>query len=514
MRINLIIGLFWGCSVCVGAQPTIQWQRCFGGSQPDEATSIRLTADSCYFVAGFALSNNGNITGNKGVTDFWVFKLNSIGDLLWQKSLGGTNDDRCYSACPTTDGGYILAGETSSNNLNVSGNHGDVDCWVVKLDPNGNIQWQKCLGGSYWDEASSVQQTTDGGYIVAGRAGSTDGDITGHHGSFDYWAVKLTPSGQIEWQKALGGSLLDIAYAVKQTHDGGYIMVGESNSTNGDCSGLNGSTDVWVVKLTSEGSLEWQKMLGSTSMDWGVDVVVTADGGYTILGQTTWNDSDVSEHFGGFDIWVVKIDGAGNLLWEHTFGGSNEEHCRSITSVTDGGFVVAGATQSTDGQVVGNDGGADLWVFKIDSLGNLIWQQTLGGTQDEWAHSVIQTHDGGLALAGYARSNNGDVSGNHGSTDYWIVKLFPEISSTQTPNAIPLNLYPNPASNWITLNLPITEPNMQVSITDELGKLVLSRTIRTDEKLDISTLEAGVYWVSAVSVSGQVYAGKIVKAID
>ncbi|MBN8676665.1 MAG: T9SS type A sorting domain-containing protein [Chitinophagales bacterium] len=503
--IGLLVALFTGTE----AQPSIQWQRGFGGSQPDEATTIRLTSDSCYFVAGFALSNNGNITGNKGITDFWVIKLNSAGDLLWQKSLGGTNDDRCYSASPTTDGGYILVGETSSNNLNVSGNHGDVDCWVVKLDPNGNIQWQKCLGGSYWDEASCVQQTTDGGYIVVGRAGSTDGDITGHHGSFDFWAVKLNSNGQIIWQNALGGSLLDIAYSVKQTLDGGYILVGESNSTNGDCSGLHGSTDLWVVKLTPEGNLEWQKMLGSTSLDWAVDVLVETNGGYTILGQITWNDGDVSERFGGFDIWVVNIDGSGNLVWERTFGGSKEEYARSIIQ-KENGYIVVGVTQSVDGQVVGNDGGADLWLFKIDSLGNLLWQKTLGGSQDDLGHSVIQTLDGGLALAGYARSNNGDVSGNHGSTDYWIVKLAPETSTTQTPAAIPLNLYPNPANQWITLNLPIIE-HMQVSITDEQGRLLLSRTIRTDEKLDIAALPPGIYWVSAVSKSGQVYAGKFVK---
>jgi hypothetical protein len=494
----------------VGAQ-TIQWQKTLGGTEADVALSIKQEIDTHFIIAGRVLSANGNVTGNKGVTDFWIVKLNPSGNMIWQKALGGSNNDRCYSVDLTNDGGYILTGSTASNNGNVSGNHGDLDCWVVKLDENANIQWQKCLGGTGWDEAWSIQQTTDGGYIVIGRTGSNNGDVTGLHSSLDVWVVKLSSFGDVEWQKALGGSLLDIGYSIQQTQDGGYILVGESNSIDGDCSGLHGSSDFWVVKLSSEGVLEWQKMLGSSSLDRPNSIINTNDGGYAVFGQISWNDGDVSEHFGGFDFWIAKLDAFGEIQWEATYGGSSEEFGTSITQTEDNGFVLTGGTQSTDGQVIGNDGGADLWIVKIDPLGNLIWQKTLGGTQDEMAHSVIQSIDGGLAIAGYARSNNGDVSGNHGSTDFWVVKLAPVTSTTTAPTAIPLNLYPNPAQNWFRLNLPITESGMQISITDAQGRVVLVKTIRSDERMDVFGLATGVYTVSVVSMSGQMYTGKLVK---
>jgi hypothetical protein len=508
---NLTILLLALINFKVASQPELQWQRCFGGSEADEALSIKQANDGSLVVAGSALSANGGVTNNKGVTDFWAIKVDKSGNLIWQKTYGGTNHDRCYSSDLTDNGGVVLAGQSSSNNINVSGNHGDIDGWVVKLDSVGAIQWQKCLGGSSWDEIWSVQYTTDGGYVAAGRTASSDGDVVGHHGSFDYWVVKLSSSGTIEWQRSLGGSLLDIGYVVKQAHDGGYIVAGESNSVDGDCSGLHGSTDLWVVKLSPEGELEWQKMLGGSSLDWAFDVSITLDGGYAILGQIGWNDGDISEYFGGFDIWLVKINSEGEIEWEKTFGGSGDDYIGAILEIDNGGYIVAGATQSIDGHAIGNDGGQDLWVFKVDSIGSLLWQKTLGGSQGEWASSLTETLDGGLAIAGYARSNNGDVSGNHGSTDFWIVKLAPETSSTTTPTAIPLNLYPNPAQNWFRLNLPITESDMHISIIDAQGRVVLAKTIRSDERLDISALEPGVYSVTALARSGQVYAGKLVK---
>ncbi|MBN8676662.1 MAG: hypothetical protein J0M29_00465 [Chitinophagales bacterium] len=245
MKYLFSIGLLFASIVGLKAQPSIQWQRCLGGSDADEAYSIRQLSDSNFVIAGCALSSNGNVTSNKGVTDFWAIKLSKAGSVIWQKAYGGTNHDRCYASDVSTDGGIILAGQTSSNNINVSGNHGDIDGWVTKLDSEGNLQWQKCLGGSSWDEIWSIQHTNDGGYIAAGRTSSFDGDVTGHHGSLDYWVVKLSGSGAIEWQKALGGSLLDIGYVVKQAPDGGYIIAGESNSIDGDCTGLHGSTDLW-----------------------------------------------------------------------------------------------------------------------------------------------------------------------------------------------------------------------------------------------------------------------------
>jgi hypothetical protein len=192
------------------SQPINQWQKCYGGSMAEEARCIIQTSDSGYLVAGYAQSNDLDVSGNhdtiNGYPDYWVVKLNSSGNIQWQKCLGGTDDDRVFSVAEAREnGGYIIAGTTYSINGDVTGHHDCADCWVVKLDTSGNIQWQKCLGGSSDDRAYSIKQTPDGGYVVAGSTWSSDGDVTGLHDTIglgncgpDYWVVKLDPSGNIQ----------------------------------------------------------------------------------------------------------------------------------------------------------------------------------------------------------------------------------------------------------------------------------------------------------------------------
>ena len=186
-------------SATIKAQPAIQWQKCLGGTDYDWASSVQQTADGGYIVAGTANSNNGDVTGNHGGRESWVVKLDSNANIQWQKCLGGTNWDGASSVQQTSDGGFIVEGYANSNDGDVTGNHGSIECWVVKLDGSGNIQWQKCLGGTGYDDAFSVKQTADGGYIVAGETNSNDGDITGNHGGGDNWIVKLDSSANIQW---------------------------------------------------------------------------------------------------------------------------------------------------------------------------------------------------------------------------------------------------------------------------------------------------------------------------
>ncbi|OFY91658.1 MAG: hypothetical protein A3K10_10975, partial [Bacteroidetes bacterium RIFCSPLOWO2_12_FULL_31_6] len=237
----------------ITAQPTIEWQKSFGGTGNDYAFSIQQNANGGYIVAGLSSSNDGDVTGNHGGSDSWVLKLDTSGVITWQKALGGTGNDNAGSIQQTVDGGYILAGYSESNDGDVAGNHGSSDFWVVKLDSNSVIIWQKCLGGSDVDIAKSIQQTTDGGYVVAGTSNSNDGDITGNHGGTDYWVVKLDSVGVIMWQKSLGGTSSDNANCIQQTADGGYIIAGTSYSNDGDVSGNHGNFDYWVVKLDSIG---------------------------------------------------------------------------------------------------------------------------------------------------------------------------------------------------------------------------------------------------------------------
>ncbi len=350
-----------------------------------------------------------------------------VPDIEWQKCLGGTNSDGAWPIKQTSDGGFIVAGGTESNNGDVSGNHnsGIDDYWIVKLNSLGNIEWQKCLGGTGWDYPYSIQQTSDGGFIVAGTTGSNDGDVSGYHGNYDYWVVKLNSLGNIEWQKCLGGtgSELNLAASIQQTSDGGFIMTGYTSSNDGDVSGNHGDYDCWVVKLSSSGNIEWQKCFGGTDSDGAWSIQQTSDGGFIVAGETSSNDGDVSGNHGDYDCWVVKLSSSGNIEWQKCLGGTGKDRARSVQQTSDGGFVMAGATYSNDGDVSGNHGGYDFWVVKLNSLGNIEWQKCLGGTDGEYVHSIRQTSDGGFIVAGNTSSNDGNVSGNHGDFDYWVVKL-------------------------------------------------------------------------------------------
>ncbi|HPU47245.1 MAG TPA: hypothetical protein PLQ91_06455 [Bacteroidales bacterium] len=404
--------------------PAIEWQKCLGGTSWDYAKSIQQTSGGGFIVAGYTSSNDGDVSGNHGGGDYWVVKLDSSGTIQWQKCLGGTDNDEAKSIQQTSDGGYIVAGETWSNDGDVSGNHGYYDYWVVKLNSSGDILWQKCLGGTNVDQAFSIQQTSDGGFIVAGGTFSNDGDVSGNHGIVDSWIVKLNSSGDIIWQKCFGGTDDDVAFSIQQTSDGGFIVAGGTFSNDGDVSGNHGIVDSWIVKLNSSGDIIWQKCFGGTDDDVATSIQQTSDGGFIVAGYTSSNDGDVSGNHGGGDYWVVKLDSSGTIQWQKCLGGTDNDEAKSIQQTSDGGYIVAGETWSNDGDVSGNHGNSDYWVVKLNSSGDIEWQKCLGGTVKDIAKTIQQTSDGGFIVAGYTNSNDGDVSGIHGDYyDFWVVKL-------------------------------------------------------------------------------------------
>ncbi len=424
MRLFLFIAALFMTSGLYAQAPNIQWQKSLGGSGNDWAHSIQQTSDGGYIVAGVNNSNGGDVSGNHGEADAWIVKLNATGNIQWQKSLGGSGSDRANSISQTSDGGYIMAGYSLSYDGDVSGNHGNGDYWIVKLNATGNIQWQKSLGGIDNDEAQSIQQTSDGGYIVAGWSFSTDGDVSGNHGSGDFWIVKLNATGNILWQKSLGGSGSDGAYSIRQTSDGGYIVSGYSRSNDGDVSGSHGNADYWIVKLDATGNIQWQKSLGGSGDETtGLSIVQTTDGGYIVSGYSRSTDGDVSGNHGDADAWIVKLNATGSILWQKSLGGSGADGANYIQQTSDGGYIIAGVNSSNDGDVSGNHGKADYWIVKLNTTGDIQWQKSLGGSNDESAWYIGQTTDGGYIVVGWSLSNDGDVSGNHGKQDSWVVKL-------------------------------------------------------------------------------------------
>jgi gliding motility-associated-like protein len=410
--------------------PGIDWQKCLGGTGEDAAQSTLQTIDGGYILAGSAASIDGDVIGlhSPNASDFWIIKLDNDGTVAWKKCFGGGDAEVATSINQTTDEGYIIAGYTKSTDGDVTGLHASAfDFWVLKIDSIGTIQWKKCLGGTEEDQANKIIQTSEGGYLVVGNSSSTDGDVTNNNGNIDFWVVKLNNLGIIQWEKSFGGTSWEVPYTAFQLSNGRYIVAGLTTSIDGDVVGNHGN-DGWILNLDTNGTLIWQKCLGGSTTDIINDIQETLDGQIVLAGFSNSIDGDVLGNHGGGDAWIVKVDTVGNIIWQKCVGGTGGEVARSILQTVDGSFIVSGSTNSIDGDVIGNNGNQDAWIFKLDSLGSLIWQKCMGGTNEDWFYSLDKTSDGGYFIAGQTRSNDGDVVGFHGGlgSDTWGVKLLPD----------------------------------------------------------------------------------------
>lgn len=446
----------------VTPDPMIQWQKVLGMEDKVYPCVVRQTKEGGYIVAATHDSLDSDDVINHGDKDYWVIKLDTAGTIQWQTSFGGSGIDIVNSIQQTKDNGYIIAGKSNSNHSTVFGektSHGEYDYWIVKIDSIGMIQWQKSYGGSGEDLATSIQQTLDGGYIIAGGSSNSqaivykgrnpfidssigssidsvteniDGDVTGHHGSdinMDYWIVKIDSAGAIQWQKSYGGTNDDFPMCIQQTTDGDYVVAGYSYSSDGDVSGHHGSTslaDYWVAEIDSTSAIKWQKSYGGRYNDFAYSIIQATDGGFIVAGNSFSSDGDVTGHHGTdstSDYWIVKIDSTGGVQWQKSYGGSNNDIASSIVQTDDGGYVIAGGSNSTDGDVTGNHGNYDCWIVKIDGQGQIQWQKSLGGRSLDAAYSIQQTVDKGYIMAGTTMSENGDVINFTSGIKYWIVKL-------------------------------------------------------------------------------------------
>lgn len=458
----------------------IEWQKSYGGSRVEQSPDIHQTNDGGYIIAGSSNSNEEG-TGNHGFFDQWVIKTNASGTVEWQKSYGGTADDKANSVRQTNDGGYIVAGSTRSVNGDVSSNHGQEDFWVVKLNSTGNIEWQKTLGGSGNDAAKCIRQTPDGGYIVAGKSDSNDGDITGNNGYQDGWIVKLDQTGGIIWQKSIGGPNLEEFSSLELTADGGYVMAGNvSTSTNG----LN----YWIVKVDSSGNTQWSKNYGGSASDTANSLKQTPDGGYIIAGSSNSNDGDVTASNGNYDYWVIKLDSLGNLQWQKSFGDYMYDFALGIDNTDDGGLIVLGYSATTD---TTNFSSNDYWLIKLNTNGNTEWQRRYGGAYDDYASAIQQTTDGGYVMAGVSNS----FSTSQSNYDYRVIKLGADkLGINENTVPLQLSLSPNPAKNTVYIShLP---GETIVNIMDMSGRKVFTQKYN-DQKatIDVAPFSNGVYLV-------------------
>jgi gliding motility-associated-like protein len=413
------------------APPVIHWQKCIGGSEIDNGKVIRHASDGGYILGGSTSSSDGDITGFYGTADIIVFKLDIAGNVQWKKCYGGTGEDILEDLLPTPDGGYMLMGSSNSNDFDVTGNHGGYDCWIVKINASGAIQWQKSYGGPGREafSFSRIIAANGGGFIASTITTANGGDVTGHHPpgmpnqDIDIWVFKIDNSGNLLWQRCIGGSKNDFPGALIAT-TGGYIVSGGTFSSDGDilCTFSPGQlTQGWLVKLDESGNFLWQRCLQQNG-----GVITgrqTSDGGFVFSG------SDLGPG-GVANFYILKTDVNGIRQWDRSFGGFEYDIAQDVIQTQDGGYVLVGNVSRAQDIVCQNKGGFDIWVIHTSATGEMIWQQSYGGSMPEDAYSIIQTADGGFLLTGQTVSNDGDVNvpNRMGWSDLWLVKLgFPGI---------------------------------------------------------------------------------------
>ncbi|MCC6012615.1 T9SS type A sorting domain-containing protein, partial [Candidatus Caldipriscus sp.] len=460
----------------------VTFARTYGGISDDYASSVQRTPDGGYIVAG--------ITGSfgAGLDDIFLIKTDANGNVIWAKTYGGINwgtgYDWAYSVQQTSDGGYIVAGLTSFFGPGYS------DIFLIKTDANGNVIWVKTYGGIDYERAYSVQQTSDGGYIVAGY---TDSFGAGYE---DIFLIKTDANGDVQWAKAYGGTSVDVAYSVQQTSDGGYIVAGLTSFFG------PGYSDIFLIKTDANGDVQWAKTYGGTNDEWAESVQQTSDGGYIVAGYT--------DSFGAvnWDVFLIKTDTNGNIIWAKTYGGAGLDVAYSVQQTSDGGYIVAGYTDSF-GAV-----NWDVFLIKTDANGDVQWAKTYGGTNDEWAESVQQTSDGGYIVAGGTRSFGAgyydaflvktDANGNIGSCSIvqnvtpTVITPSPTVN-TPSPSVSFPSIVINSISPTIAFpTLTVSEP-CPLSISESCQ---IASSIITPYKGGIKITKSGEFEVKVYNVSG------------
>ncbi|MFT3680827.1 MAG: gliding motility-associated C-terminal domain-containing protein [Ferruginibacter sp.] len=450
--------------------PCIQWQKSYGGTlgdgeingeyQDNSAYSVNIhpTKDGGYIISAFTQSNDGDVTGQHGGAgwgggDFWVIKIDVAGNIQWQKALGGSSLDWAFEIKQCSDNGYVVVGWTNSptsgdviNNIqDDTGSSG----WIVKLDENGNIQWQRVAGGKDYDNFRDVVETADGGFIAVGAATSGDGDLQGLHfpvNEYDDcgWIIKFDAAGNIVWQKILDGPFSENFCSIIPTSDGNYMVCGSSNSSGGNMPVNHGGFDMWLVKINTDGDVLWQTFQGGSGHENFMDIKELPDHSFITTGTTILNSV--------YTMWVSKLDAAGTVLWQKNISNPKYlEFPQGIELDTDGGYIVPSYIGSFDLDY-DPDWTISNGIHKLDADGNEVWFKRLGGTQHDYAASVVPAQDGGYIMASLTFSNDGDVAFNHGGADIWVVKL----NNEDPPDTAIIQPVCGATTGSITVTAPLT----------------------------------------------------------
>ena len=520
-----LLTVFSLCLTMGLAQDTdIVWDKTLGGSGIERCRAITATADGGAIVLGFSNSDASGVKSedNIGLDDYWVVKLDSDSNLEWENTIGGSGSDIAETVIQTTDGGYIVGGYSSST---VSGDktadpYPGTEYWLVKLNSAGVVQWDANIGGTSIDYAHNLLATPDNGCLVGGRSES---DMSADKsedsiGDEDYWVVKLDSNGDIEWENTIGGPNSDYLWDMENTTDNGYILAGVSFSgAGGDKTegriGPVGFSDLWIVKINGSGAVQWDNTIGGTDHDRIYEVKATSDGGF-ILGAHSESDAsgDKSEDSVLFDYWVLKINSSGTIMWENTISANADERLRDLIVTSTGEILVAGYTSATSGADMTDtsNGGFDAWLVTLDQFGDVVSDKLIGGSDFEGLFGISQSSDGSIYLGTESFS---DISGDktedsYGLSDYWVVKMDNFLSLDEVTSSDGISLYPNPTNG--VLQVSGFQGQLNYSIYNALGQNVMQAELGANAVIDVAALKSGLYFIR-LEGEGQTTVRKFIK---
>lgn len=422
-----LITCFVSHNILNGQAPAIEWENTIGGNASDALTSIKQTFDGGYIIGG---SSNSDISGDKAEdncgefsngADFWIMKLNDDGNIQWQNTIGGSSEEEHCFIFQTVSGDFIAAGSSGSSKEcdKTSNNYGGQDYWVIKLNTSGVLLWQMKIGGEGHDMLASLEPTADGGFILGGyssTAGLGGNKTEAGMGLYDYYIVKISPTGSIEWQNTIGTTADDYLTSLKPCADGGYIVGGHTtggisgDKTEGSMS--PGYSDYWVMKLDASGNIQWQNTIGGNFIDLLTTVLPTTDGGFLIGGVSDSGISgDKTESSIGYSRpWILKLNTSGIIEWQNTIN-DGPNSLTDMIYTSDGNYLLAGGA---------------FWISKLNPLGGELWSETIGSGYNP---VIEQTADLGYIIAGSSNYGITDVKSepNYGDSDYWVIKLEPDV---------------------------------------------------------------------------------------
>jgi len=354
--------------------------------------------------------------------DYFVTRLSATNEIIWQKTYGGSGVDRPSEIVKDGNNGFLIIGSTSSDDGDIDFNHGLYDYWLININANGDLIWQKTYGGSNNDFGVDVGILSNSEIFVGGNSTSLDGDVTSLNGGIDFWLIKLNETGEILWDKNYGGSDDESLKDLLVDGNSGLYLLGGSRSSDGDVSFNHGEKDVWLTKLSSVGELLWEKSFGGSNNEEGKVSLFTQDSSLIVGTVSNSTDGDLTKNYGLNDYWVFSIDGSGNLIWQRSFGGSRADVLKDILK-TDDGFIIGGSSNSFDGNLTENKGLSDVWFVKIYSNGVLNWQTSYGGSGSDNCSKIIKGTNSSYLTANQSDSFDYDVEGHIGETDIWMLEL-------------------------------------------------------------------------------------------